>query len=532
MRVALIAGVGGHAEPFEAALVALEAAGVDRVLVLGDLVGPGPSPERVVARLAARGEVSCTAGALDRWVIGREESRPGARLEACLRHTRRRLSLEALAWLEERPERLTLDLGAWRIEVLPATGGDGAEGARLDLARPAGPGTIAITPGSAAGWLRTSEGLRLFVPPLLPREGDDPRARWLQLDLPDRGVPEAQLLRVPFPLRRELERVERLVAKGELDRRSGVVYARQRLGRRRGAGRPTGSPASAMPVLVDLARAVYRPMSGRWPDDDVPVVHEVRVATRRLQEALQLLQSTPGAQRAPAAIRRLRVLRRRLAARRAVDVQLLCLHEQLERAAVSPNERRALVAALERMRHRVTAKILEGRVRAKYARHGLLVLDLAMQVESAPWRRLLPEHLMRRVEECRQRAAALEDETDAPAHHEFRKAMKRLRYACELADLALGEQRASGLLAFFRSLQDALGHYNDMYELRLLMDAQEVVSGLEPSALERLRTHFQEARHAGFLHAREVVKSALPELFREVGRLAASFPGSQPLVRN
>lgn len=524
MRVALIGGVQGHAEALDAALAAAGRAAVDRAVVLGDLVGPGASADRAVERLRADPTLTLVVGALDRWVLGLEESRPGAELEAWVRSARRRLSLEQLAWLEDVPGHQALELGGWRLSLRASSLGSDA-GSWLEGPLPSGPGVLGVRVGAELGWRRQDDGIQLVVPSLLPGNGDDPRARWVILTLPERGTPGVELRLETYDLRAELGRVEKLVKRGEIDRRSGVSYARRRLGRRAVTGRTVGTQTSLAPILVDLARAVYRPMSGRWPNHDVPVVHEVRVATRRLQEALQLLRAGAPSVEASAALRRLRRLRRKLAPRRAIDVQLLCLHEQIVLAEVSAAERRALVFALERMRHRVTARILEGRVRARYARHGLLVLDLAMGAAEAPWASQLALHLGRRVEACQRLVGALDREDDAPAHHELRKAMKRLRYAAELAELALGEGSAASLLLAFRPLQDQLGHYNDMYELRLLMDAGEVARALAPPALERLREHFQAERHRSFLAARASLSGALPGLFREVERLAASLPG-------
>src|SRR4051794_21695845 len=61
MRLGLISDVHGNLDALEKALEFLDAAGVDRLLSPGDLVGYGPFPNECVALVAER-EVICVAG--------------------------------------------------------------------------------------------------------------------------------------------------------------------------------------------------------------------------------------------------------------------------------------------------------------------------------------------------------------------------------------------------------------------------------------------------------------------------------------
>src|SRR5436190_168221 len=54
MLVAVFAAVHAHADALEAVIAAADARGVDELWSLGDMVGGGPDPERVVARVRER----------------------------------------------------------------------------------------------------------------------------------------------------------------------------------------------------------------------------------------------------------------------------------------------------------------------------------------------------------------------------------------------------------------------------------------------------------------------------------------------
>ena len=51
MRVAIIADIHANLEALEAALIAIEREGIDRIICLGDIVGYGPDPLGCIYRL-------------------------------------------------------------------------------------------------------------------------------------------------------------------------------------------------------------------------------------------------------------------------------------------------------------------------------------------------------------------------------------------------------------------------------------------------------------------------------------------------
>ena len=109
MSIGVIADVHGNLPALEAALAALQEAGVESYLCAGDLVGYGPWPDECVERVAALPGL-CVAGNHDLIVAGRlgdERCEPLAR--TTLAWTRRRLGEDARAYLESLPLSARLD---------------------------------------------------------------------------------------------------------------------------------------------------------------------------------------------------------------------------------------------------------------------------------------------------------------------------------------------------------------------------------------------------------------------------------------
>jgi len=204
MRIAVLSDIHGNRQAFEAVLSAVDAAEVEEVWCLGDLVGYGADPDACVA-LAREHASLCLVGNHDLAVRGDlslEEFSRGAELAA--RWTRENIGPDCLAYLRgldsQRLEEavglyhasprdpvweyvlsplqaeLCLDVQRHRICLIghshvalsfsrapgePATGETRSAGEQLDL----GEGEWLLNPGSVGQ----------------PRDGD-PRAAWLELD--------------------------------------------------------------------------------------------------------------------------------------------------------------------------------------------------------------------------------------------------------------------------------------------------------------------------------------------------------------
>jgi diadenosine tetraphosphatase ApaH/serine/threonine PP2A family protein phosphatase len=107
MRIAVLSDIHSNLVALEAVLA--HAGTVDGVWHLGDIVGYGPEPDGVVARLEGIGAVG-VRGNHDAAALGGDEIdyfNPDAR--AAMEWTRRHLSPTTLAWLGDLPERRTED---------------------------------------------------------------------------------------------------------------------------------------------------------------------------------------------------------------------------------------------------------------------------------------------------------------------------------------------------------------------------------------------------------------------------------------
>jgi diadenosine tetraphosphatase ApaH/serine/threonine PP2A family protein phosphatase len=100
MRRAILTDIHGNREAFEAVLADLSARAIDRIVILGDIVGYGPDPEWCVARaqaLAAAGAV-VVQGNHDAAVAGAGLAMKGP-AQAVVDWTRARLPAPMRAWL-------------------------------------------------------------------------------------------------------------------------------------------------------------------------------------------------------------------------------------------------------------------------------------------------------------------------------------------------------------------------------------------------------------------------------------------------
>ena len=107
MRIAVLSDIHANLVALEAVLA--DAGAVDGVWHLGDVVGYGPDPDGVIARLRAVGAVG-VRGNHDAAAIGGSEIdwfNPDAR--RAMEWTRGTISAESVDWLRSQPERATLE---------------------------------------------------------------------------------------------------------------------------------------------------------------------------------------------------------------------------------------------------------------------------------------------------------------------------------------------------------------------------------------------------------------------------------------
>lgn len=253
-------------------------------------------------------------------------------------------------------------------------------------------------------------------------------------------------------------------------------------------------------------------------------VHQARVTTRRLREAVPVLATGLKGSKAGKADRKIRRLTRALGTVRELDVTLLLLDElarspHVSRTAVE--DVRARVLAERDGRREVMLERLK-RVNAAKLDKRLSSVGAALQESTGePWRKALAARLLAR---SRRLIVAM----DAAGHmyaperlHDVRIAAKKLRYGLELAADS-GVREAAVHVRTIKRAQDILGKLHDLQVLQTHVAA--VLAGPPSSrahareALEDLARHIEDqCRH---LHGRYVaLVPALRELASAVRKV-------------
>lgn len=299
----------------------------------------------------------------------------------------------------------------------------------------------------------------------------DPRARFavVDLDQPD----GAELIYVPYAPSRLLELppsparhtyLHHLLASG-----SGE-HPRLEPGDRGGE--------ALVKLLVRRTAQAFGPGSQAWPQSDVELVHDVRVATRRLRAALAVARPLLPKKALKKAAEVVADYGRDLGVRRAADVSLDIVRGLAKDPGTSETEGVVLAVAaglLELRRSRSTARLAERHPPEAVLKDGLRVLDLVARAkggraigagisEELAIRRVAVEEVLGRIER------PLDDE----GHHEIRIAMKRLRYTLEIAHEAFPDAVFGGVAHEIRHLQEALGELHDTVDTIALLSSYRV----------------------------------------------------------
>jgi CHAD domain-containing protein len=258
-----------------------------------------------------------------------------------------------------------------------------------------------------------------------------------------------------------------------------------------------------------LARHVPNAAAG-----DLRGVHQARVTSRRLREAVPVLATGLEGSKAGKAQRKIRRLTRALGTVRELDVTLglldrLARSPQLSRPAVE--DVRAHVIA-ERDSRR--AEMLKRLDRVNLEKLGRRLASVGAALEKAteePWRKALSGQLLKR---SRRLGKAIDEAGHIYAPeglHQVRIAAKKLRYGLELAADS-GTKQAAPHVRTMKRVQDTLGKLHDLQVLQSHVATVQSAPqpGRTPSraALEALARNIEDqCRH---LHGRYV--AALPAL--------------------
>jgi CHAD domain-containing protein len=222
-------------------------------------------------------------------------------------------------------------------------------------------------------------------------------------------------------------------------------------------------------LLERRARALRRQLAAAVAGRDIGV-HQARVASRRLREALPVLVEGLSGTKGGKARRKLRRLTAALGEVRELDVTLLVIDELAERPdvpAAALSEVRAQVIEEREQRRQVMLKRLEHVDMSKLA-HRLNSVKHAL-LHAAPgrhaWRAALSARIARRARRLARAIDAAGQVYAAQSLHDVRVAAKKLRYALEIADDS-GAAPCPDSVRTLKRVQDKLGRLHDLQVLQ------------------------------------------------------------------
>ena len=275
--------------------------------------------------------------------------------------------------------------------------------------------------------------------------------------------------------------------------------------------------------LLDRRSAALKRHLPLAVDGDVRGVHQARVASRRLREAVPVLTSGIKGTKGKKALGKIRRLTRSLGIVRELDVTLLLLDE------MASSDRYPRLA-LEEVRGRVIAQREKGRatmlkrlgtVKLDKLQRRLLTVSEALGVsEPGDWKDALASRLVKRAKALAAAIAGAGRMYAPEQLHAARIAAKKLRYGLELA-LDAGAKSAAAPLRTVKRTQETLGRLHDLQVLqRQVAGVQAKPKGrsVPASGLETIaRALEDECRH---LHARYV--ATIPQLNEAVAAVRTS----------
>ncbi|OLD63616.1 MAG: hypothetical protein AUI47_08640 [Acidobacteria bacterium 13_1_40CM_2_68_5] len=247
----------------------------------------------------------------------------------------------------------------------------------------------------------------------------------------------------------------------------------------------------ARKIIADRGRSVLKARRGVLEDANAEAIHDLRVATRRLQAALDIFGPYLPDRERRRLDRRARTIRRKLGAQRNACMVLEVLSQISPRL---PGYEKRFAAGLK---HRLGKTSAAGRRAARRKglpglRKRLAALLRALRREGAATRSgpapaIDPARAVAVLRACREAR-----DGDAEALHRLRIAIKRHRYAMEI----LAEAGVGGLRPAIREARVLQTHLGDLHDLDLLIDLvhQEAHRPGGESLLRRLLRRRQAER--------------------------------------
>jgi len=279
--------------------------------------------------------------------------------------------------------------------------------------------------------------------------------------------------------------------------------------------------------------------------DTAEAVHKARVATRRLQADLDLLQFGRNADTVREIKQRLRDFRNGLSALRNYDVFVGIVHAAFEKA--DDEESPALTLLEQRLREERDVCAAEARKLLRRFKIKRLAASLALPEEGdgngkrkkalelvnfsqSKLKRRTARRLEARLAEFLSLVSRLKDASDTEGIHQLRIAAKRLRYLLEtLADL--GYREPKGAVRWLRNEQGKIGDWHDLVVLEEQVLALAAKKGAvsrnldESAALLRATARLVQARDR---RASRTFPVKPPNYFeRSIRRLVADIRGDK-----
>jgi len=221
-------------------------------------------------------------------------------------------------------------------------------------------------------------------------------------------------------------------------------------------------------LLERRARALRRQLAAAIAGKDAGV-HQARVASRRLREALPVLSAGLTHSKAGKAQRKIRRLTQALGGVRELDVSLHLIDEFADRpdvpSAALTEVRAQVMEERERRRRAMLKKVSTVDMGKLGRRLESTRKALAASPSSHTWRTVLAARIARRA---RRLSLAIDNAGQIyqpEALHEVRIAAKKLRYAMEIADDS-GAVACGDAVKTIKRVQETLGRLHDLQVLQ------------------------------------------------------------------
>jgi CHAD domain-containing protein len=273
----------------------------------------------------------------------------------------------------------------------------------------------------------------------------------------------------------------------------------------------TRTPRPTTRLLARLSRALRRHLPAAISGENAGV-HQARVTSRRLREAVPVLSTGLKGSKAGKATRKIRRLTRALGTVRELDVTLSLLDELASAPDVPRTAVEDVRACVVREREARRAVMLKRLARVDAEKIGRRLGSVGTALETAttePWRRALGTRLLQRSKRLLRAMDGAGQMYSPERLHEVRIAAKKLRYGLELASDS-GVALAAAHVRTIKRVQDVLGKLHDLQVLQTHIAAAQITGESarpEPrAALEVLAAHVEaQCRH---LHGKYLLSSA------------------------